>query len=73
MTLRTLKYGNYGIFLIMGNAGFCPSTVWLIAFGVSAQGLELGVWGICSVPPSTIMSYSVLRYGAVFIRGHCMI
>ena len=28
MTLRTLNYGNYGIFLIMGNAGFCPSTVW---------------------------------------------
>ena len=27
MTLRSLKYGNYGIFLIMGNAGFCPSTV----------------------------------------------
>ena len=25
MTLRTLNYGNYGIFLIMGNAGFCPS------------------------------------------------
>ena len=25
--LRTLNYGNYGIFLIMGNAGFCPSTV----------------------------------------------
>ena len=24
MTLRTL---NYGIFLIMGNAGFCPSAV----------------------------------------------
>ena len=23
--LRTLNYGNYGIFLIMGNAGFCPS------------------------------------------------
>ena len=30
MTLRTLNYGNYGIFLIMGNAGFCPSTVWLV-------------------------------------------
>ena len=29
MTLRTLNYGNYGIFLIMGNAGFCPSTVTL--------------------------------------------
>ena len=26
-TLRTLNYGNYGIFLITGNAGFCPSTV----------------------------------------------
>ena len=26
MTLRTLNYGNYGIFLKMGNAGFCPST-----------------------------------------------
>ena len=23
MTLRTLNYGNYGILLIMGNAGFC--------------------------------------------------
>ena len=27
MTLRTLNYGNNGIFLIMGHAGFCPSTV----------------------------------------------
>ena len=27
MTLRTLNYGNYGTFLIMGNAGFCPSAV----------------------------------------------
>ena len=27
MTLRTLNYENYGIFLIMCNAGFCPSTV----------------------------------------------
>ena len=26
MTQRTLNYGNYGIFLIMGNAGFYPST-----------------------------------------------
>ena len=25
MTLRTLNYGNYGIFLIMGHAGFCSS------------------------------------------------
>ena len=30
MTLRTLSYGNYGIFLVMGNAGFIPSTVVLV-------------------------------------------
>ena len=35
MTLRTLNYGNYGIFLIMGNAGFCPSAV------SSSVGLEV--------------------------------
>ena len=27
MILRTLNYGNYGILLIMCNAGFCPSAV----------------------------------------------
>ena len=43
MTLRTLNYGNYGIFLIMGNAGFCPSTVWGLGFCYRVQGL-----GICS-------------------------
>ena len=32
MTLRTLNYGNYGIFLLMGHAGFCPSTVPLLTF-----------------------------------------
>ena len=26
-TLRTVNYGNYGIFLIMGDAGFKSSTV----------------------------------------------
>ena len=58
MTLRTLNYGNYGIFLIMGNAGFCPSTVgfrfWVHCLGflrvwVEVSGLRcLGfpwVWG----------------------------
>ena len=39
MTLRTLNYGNYGIFLIMGNAGFCPSTVLIL---VQGQGLGSG-------------------------------
>ena len=32
MTLRTLNYVNYGILLIMGNAGFCPSAVLLLLF-----------------------------------------
>ena len=32
MTLRTLNYGNYGTFLIMGNAGFCPSTIVFISY-----------------------------------------
>ena len=39
MTLRTLNYGNYGIFLIMGNAGFCPSAVSL----VKARGSKAAV------------------------------
>ena len=41
MTLRTLNYGNYGIFLIMGSAGFCPSTVSSIPpFPTKNQGDE---------------------------------
>ena len=48
MTLRTLNYGNYGIFLIMGNAGFCPSAVsipslWLVKAGQSE--LQTGLRG----------------------------
>ena len=41
MTLRTLNYGNYGIFLIMGNAGFCPSAV-LGSLGRSFGGALFG-------------------------------
>ena len=42
MTLRTLNYGNYGIFLIMGNAGFCPSAV----FGYVDPFGEVGLQGL---------------------------
>ena len=37
MTLRTLNYGNYGIFLM---TGFCPSTVLrtIMAFRFQLQG-----------------------------------
>ena len=45
MTLRTLNYGNYGIFLIMGHAGFCPSTVrigFLKGFVTGVQICSLG-------------------------------
>ena len=45
MTLRTLNYGNYGIFLIMGNAGFCPSTVPIVSivvpFLVNQKGFRI--------------------------------
>ena len=41
MTLRTLNYGNYGIFLIMGSAGICPSAVGPKGFGASGDG-DLG-------------------------------
>ena len=33
LILTTLRYGNYGIFLIMGNAGFISSTVSVIYKG----------------------------------------
>ena len=38
--LRTLNYGKYGIFLIMGNAGFCPSTVTLPQGGLECESNE---------------------------------
>ena len=41
MTLRTLNYGNYGIFLIMGHAGFCPSTVVEGSWGNFASSLGM--------------------------------
>ena len=46
MTLRTLNYGNFGIFLIMGNAGFCPSTViyYFVGFG------DTGTWYVGPSP-----------------------
>ena len=44
MTLRTLNYGNYGIFLIMGNAGFCPSAV-VVAFITAPKRIpKPGTW-----------------------------
>ena len=47
MTLRTLNYGNYGIFLITGHAGFCPSTV------VPSIAIPAAVLGVAAVPVST--------------------
>ena len=41
MTLRTLNYGNYGMFLIMGNAGFCPSAVRVPSKGFRAKFLQV--------------------------------
>ena len=46
MTLRTLNYGNYGVFLIMGNAGFRPSAVLLMPVLFSISKIAKGVWGL---------------------------
>ena len=35
ITLRTLTYGNYCIFLIMGNPGFISSTIGLAMMGIA--------------------------------------
>ena len=47
MTLRTLNYGNYGIFLIMGHAGFCPSAVRVLFFLLLGfnMGTQIGKGG----------------------------
>ena len=43
MTLRTLNYRNYGIFLIMGNAGFISFTAWfeVLELVLGLSGLEI--------------------------------
>ena len=52
MTLRTLNYGNYGIFLKMGNAGFCPSAVW--SLWVVADCGDLGSDGSLALNHETL-------------------
>ena len=44
LPLGTLSYGNYGICLIMGNAGFRSSAVPLSPLGFSVQGIQLRVY-----------------------------
>ena len=56
MTLRTLNYGNYGIFLIMGNAGFCPSTLSL--FLQAYRGVCGVLSGCMRVPKSSRSNYN---------------
>ena len=48
MTLRTLNYGNCGIFLIMGNAGFVSSIV-----GLRHQDLAWKVLWTAAPQPSS--------------------
>ena len=52
-TLRTLNYGNYGIFLSMGHAGFLSSTVSCLCIVLITDAIKpfylglqgFGVWG----------------------------
>ena len=61
MTLRTLNSGNYGIFLIMVNAGFCPSTVWgiLLQF-INLETLQQSdtTWALWTLWESQIRKYA---------------
>ena len=72
MTLRTLNYGNYGIFLIMGNAGFCPSAVvselkgsrvWVLIQAFSLKGHRLNdcpvSWNLTETYSFAFFSYRV--------------
>ena len=44
-TLRTLNYGNYGLFLIMGNAGFISSTLGLPSGATYGLACSSFFWG----------------------------
>ena len=67
MTLRTLNYGNYGIFLIMGNAGFCPSTV-ITPASTLREVVRPGAWQLscprqCKSPPGSGFGFRVSSLG----------
>ena len=47
MTFRTLNCGKYGIFLIMGNAGFCPSAVVSLKGAPSRPSSRCDSWMLC--------------------------
>ena len=84
MTLRTLNYGNYGIFLVMGNAGFCPSTVCLLRSGPIPEYIRvivydhiflehcsivcIGIPILCSNTYESFRKLGVLYFGVLLIR-----
>ena len=59
MTLRTLNYGNYGIFLIMGGAGFCPSAVVTRPRAYQICRRALRAHGLCFAKTSACMESPV--------------
>ena len=71
MTLRTLNYGNYGIFLIMGNAGFCPLAV-VYALRAPFMGtirVQKGFRASGSMCPNGIFLRVPLRVPQGFFQG----
>ena len=69
MTLRTLNYGNYGIFLIMGHAGFCPSAVsWF--WGPSCQSEKFRI--VCLRNSFCCCSYEKTP-GNIFLLNHILL
>ena len=53
-------YGNYGIFLIMGNAGFCPSAVLHIYMWVPYR-LCFFAYPLAKIDPKPVTSTSIAR------------
>ena len=68
MTLRTLNYGNYGIFLIMGNAGCCPSTESLLRIVLtwSARFATAYLYHVCCSRYEPVLYYGYMIMGRVY-------
>ena len=65
MTLRTLNYGNYGIFLIMDHAGFCPSTVLRLLCSL----INLGASQVLSDAGAELTAVNMLGYSPFLVAS----
>ena len=67
--LRTLSYGNYGIFLIMGNAGFISSTVVQLGYPKMIRVLKMSGEELASVASVEVESVRSLKSHLCAMHG----